>query len=1479
MRNPYPSITRHTSGKRVLLRNFLATLVFLALAFYVPRTEAGTLTVAVVNKSSRPVRFFGNINSDYYGAPNGWWDSGRVDPNGEGHPVSIAGFSWLTGDFEWWTDGHGIDVYDDTGGVLGAKIANSGELDVFADIVNGANQVVLYEFDGVGPDTYRPQIDNPEVPVNCPIDALNGNEMLDVTDIAIPAPGLPLVFGRSYNSMEPDQSIEPNGSVQTGGMEFGRGWRASTDWAMFVPNGWYSLVTLRTGEGRLLTFLPVSETAGWICDMDERLRLRSSSGGWRLDGIDNGASMQFDSQGRWAWTDDGWGNRITAYRDAGGHTTNLSHTCGACLNIVWSNNHVTAVSGPNNILSVEYDYNSDGFLTGVVRRAQSGETIGCSYGYDPVALCLTKKVDALGVSLNYSYQDGRCVNNYFGDGSMPAYVDKNDDFVTVTRPLVGFQSRQKTIYPLVNGLRIATLVKGDQNINYLYDLSRYSVTGMVWQTSNNCASRLTQTDSLGRPIGQTTSFNSQTGSTWTTVWDSILDLPTTQTDPLGWRTQYTWTNGVPSSIQETNGYGGWLTTSLIYSQGLLTAVSNPLSRTNFYQYDSRGVLAGVTPPAGPAIAFSNDALGNMVSAQLPGQDGTPRLLTCLRDGFGNITNAIAPDGISVLGYYDAIGNLTGIVDRAGRQIAITYGVASRPLSINRIVTDNGVNRVVTLATSRDLQMDPTVIIDPLGRAVESYVRDSAGRVSTTTNVEGKTATVQYGPADLPLSVSRFDGTTNTIAYNGDWNPVSSIFPGRTNTFAWLPNGLLASAANEQAMVTNTWIAPGWLTSQTTTTSNWTGQVNYAGDLSGAITQVTATAIGLSSIRKFDGGGRETNRTFSCNGAQLASARQYGSWNGLPVSVNTGPIQQTLGWDNLDRLTNLTWQAQGQPVQGICFFYDVLGQITQRVDTVAGVQNIRSYVYDGLDRLASETHGNGFSASYSFDDAGHRSTKTTANFGLSYTGGIGDRLANWTATQTTPTTFTVSGCANMPIGTNGPNGIWPVYNSVSSATPTINGSNFTATLTQEPLGTQTVFALIANTAGNLSIASNQFVWTAYTTGNYSSSPAGCVTQIVYQGPLCLQSKALSWDAEYRLTSVATNGTTAESYVYDPTGRRISTTATDGTVTRYLNDGQHVLADLNATGGILRTYFYGPNVDELLAITVYTNATPQTYFTIRDHQNTVWALVDTNGVMVETYDFDAWGRVLSVTDGNGNVLASSAIGNRYLFQGREYSWATGLYYFRARWYDPVTGRWLSPDPIGINGGLNQYVFCANNPVNFIDPLGMATADYDFVDPKSFTWGERMMQPRNIVYVKTAQDIINDLQTRAKNGESISGITISNHGGGSGSANFGDINFLLGLDNAADSSSDCGKKHRSDKYAKDAIAARNFFNQLGSFMADDGELTLVMCGAGAGDSGKGMQKRLSELLGGNRSVTAFPGGCGYFFGVPMPAPFWAPNKKQIP
>ena len=93
------------------------------------------------------------------------------------------------------------------------------------------------------------------------------------------------------------------------------------------------------------------------------------------------------------------------------------------------------------------------------------------------------------------------------------------------------------------------------------------------------------------------------------------------------------------------------------------------------------------------------------------------------------------------------------------------------------------------------------------------------------------------------------------------------------------------------------------------------------------------------------------------------------------------------------------------------------------------------------------------------------------------------------------------------------------------------------------------------------------------------------------------------------------------------------------------------------------------------------------------------------ITETYSYDACGNP-TIYDASGSEISNqtSQIGNRYLFQGREYDFAIYFYYFRARYYNPITGRWLSKDPKGIAGGLNLYLAFGNNPVMFVDPLGL-------------------------------------------------------------------------------------------------------------------------------------------------------------------------------
>ncbi len=238
-------------------------------------------------------------------------------------------------------------------------------------------------------------------------------------------------------------------------------------------------------------------------------------------------------------------------------------------------------------------------------------------------------------------------------------------------------------------------------------------------------------------------------------------------------------------------------------------------------------------------------------------------------------------------------------------------------------------------------------------------------------------------------------------------------------------------------------------------------------------------------------------------------------------------------------------------------------------------------------------------------------------------------------------------------------------------------------------------------------------------SFEYNAAGCLVSNLTVSTSSTNLTTFAWDERYRLEEVQiTNGTNLAntiSYTYDVLGRRtlrLVVPPSGGSPLQeehYIYNGNQVAADLDSSGDVIRSYTWGPGIDNLLAMTVYsistgsTNLTASTLYPIKDHQNSVLAFTDASGTIVETYEYDAYGDT-KVFNASGTELTESAIGNRYMWQGREYDAETGLYYFRARWYNPQTGRWLSKDPIGISGGLNLYVFCGNNPVNFIDPNGL-------------------------------------------------------------------------------------------------------------------------------------------------------------------------------
>ncbi|OIO01363.1 MAG: hypothetical protein AUJ51_08505 [Elusimicrobia bacterium CG1_02_56_21] len=179
-----------------------------------------------------------------------------------------------------------------------------------------------------------------------------------------------------------------------------------------------------------------------------------------------------------------------------------------------------------------------------------------------------------------------------------------------------------------------------------------------------------------------------------------------------------------------------------------------------------------------------------------------------------------------------------------------------------------------------------------------------------------------------------------------------------------------------------------------------------------------------------------------------------------------------------------------------------------------------------------------------------------------------------------------------------------------------------------------------------------------------------------------------------------------YKYDPLGRRIGKTV-DGTVQRYLYDGQDIIADLDATGKPVNTYTNGPGIDEPL---IMAKADKTNYFYHADALGNITAITDDTNQIIETYKYKAYGQP-TIKNAQGQLINSSTIGNTRMFTAREYEAETGLYYYRARYMDPARGAFTQEDPIKFKGGsLNLFGYVNNVPTKYIDATGMDAVIYN-------------------------------------------------------------------------------------------------------------------------------------------------------------------------
>ena len=200
----------------------------------------------------------------------------------------------------------------------------------------------------------------------------------------------------------------------------------------------------------------------------------------------------------------------------------------------------------------------------------------------------------------------------------------------------------------------------------------------------------------------------------------------------------------------------------------------------------------------------------------------------------------------------------------------------------------------------------------------------------------------------------------------------------------------------------------------------------------------------------------------------------------------------------------------------------------------------------------------------------------------------------------------------------------------------------------------------------------------------------------------------YDMENRLTTVRRSDTTlVATFAYDALGRRIEKVdAIAGMTTRYYYDEQRVAVQTQVAGGVEtddRYFVFGNTIDEVL---VMHDGTGDLYYA-HDHLYSPVALFAANGTVAERYEYDAYGKV-QILNSQFLILNSSQYANPYAFTGRELdtldAGSRTLMYYRARTYDPETGRFMQRDPLMYADGVNLYQYVESQVMIAVDPLGL-------------------------------------------------------------------------------------------------------------------------------------------------------------------------------
>ncbi len=329
-------------------------------------------------------------------------------------------------------------------------------------------------------------------------------------------------------------------------------------------------------------------------------------------------------------------------------------------------------------------------------------------------------------------------------------------------------------------------------------------------------------------------------------------------------------------------------------------------------------------------------------------------------------------------------------------------------------------------------------------------------------------------------------------------------------------------------------------------------------------------------------------------------------------------------------------------------------------------------YDDLSRRTSLTRNNTMNTSYSYDPVSrllsvlHKVGATTKDGATYIYDSAGNRTSRTDNRTSTTLTYT--------------------YDDIYQLKTAKQGTTTKESYTYDAVGNRLSSLGVSPYSYNTSNQLTSLPGTTYTYDNNGNT----ATKVVSGA-----TTSYTWDYENRLTQVTLPGTGGTvTFKYDPFGRRVQksfTVSGTTTTTNYVYDGANVLEEVNNAGTLQARYTHSSGIDEPLA---EKRGTTVSYYEA-DGLGSVTSLSNTSGALANTYTYDAYGKLTAST---GTVV------NPFRFTGREFDSETGVYFFRARYLDGQTGRFISEDPARFSGGPNFYSYAGNTPTNRTDPFGL-------------------------------------------------------------------------------------------------------------------------------------------------------------------------------